>query len=358
MTLKDKYDVVIVGSGPAGAGAAKALNESGMETLIVERDKLPRYKMCSGIVFPSSRKFIEDNFGQLPEEIMCTPKMVKGSRVFVSNDSDVMELSFNAFDPGKDLEDEGFNTWRSDLDHWLCKQSDATIVDECRFEGFKMEDDDFIVALTHLYKTVSVRTKYLIGCDGTLSRVRRSAFPTFDKGIVLIPVYEELYIGNIDLDPGWLYIFADRRVTGYFATVFHKDDQIVVDTGVNQKESVKQYFEAFRGHLEKRHGLVVKETASKHAIVLQDMNARKNYCMGKGNLLLAGEAGGFLRGGEGITSSLYSGKAAGDAVLESSKSGKPALDYFKEFAAEEIAMGEKVAADLEAVLGFNWFTRP
>ncbi len=61
MGLKGKYDVVIVGSGPAGAGAAKALSGSGLETLIVERDKLPRYKMCSGIVFPSSRKFIEDN---------------------------------------------------------------------------------------------------------------------------------------------------------------------------------------------------------------------------------------------------------------------------------------------------------
>ena len=65
MDLKAKYDVVIVGSGPAGAGAAKALNGTGLETLIVERDKLPRYKMCSGIVFPSSRKFIVDNFGDI-----------------------------------------------------------------------------------------------------------------------------------------------------------------------------------------------------------------------------------------------------------------------------------------------------
>ena len=59
MGLKGRYDVVIVGSGPAGAGAAKALSGSGLETLIVERDKLPRYKMCSGIVFPSSRKFVD-----------------------------------------------------------------------------------------------------------------------------------------------------------------------------------------------------------------------------------------------------------------------------------------------------------
>ena len=358
MELKDKYDVVIVGAGPAGAGAAKAISDSGMKTLIVERDKLPRYKMCSGIVFPSSRKFIETNFGNLPEEIMCMPKMIKGNRVFFDNDSDVMDVPFNAFDPGDDLDEEGFNTWRSDLDNWLCRQSDAVIVDDCRFDGYEMAGADYIVGLTHKGQKVSVKAKYLIGCDGTLSRVRRSAFPGFDEKIVQVPNYEEYYTGDIDLEPGWLYLFMDRRVTGYFATVFHKDDRIAVVTGVNQKESPKEYFKVFREHLEKRHGLVVKETAAKHAIVLQDMNAQKNYCMGKDNLLLAGEAGGFLRGGEGITSSLISGKAAGDAVLASSKNGKPALNFFKEFSAEEVAMGEKVAKDLEDVLGFNCFMRP
>ena len=45
MKLRHDYDVVIVGAGPAGAGAARALTGSGLNTLIVERDRLPRYKM-------------------------------------------------------------------------------------------------------------------------------------------------------------------------------------------------------------------------------------------------------------------------------------------------------------------------
>ena len=57
MDLRDRYDVVIVGSGPAGAGAARALTRSGLRVLIAERFELPRFKMCSGIVFPSGRKF-------------------------------------------------------------------------------------------------------------------------------------------------------------------------------------------------------------------------------------------------------------------------------------------------------------
>ena len=357
MDVRDKYDVLIVGSGPAGAGAARALNGSGLEVLIVERSKLPRYKMCSGILFPSSRKFIADHFGKLPEDMLCSPGMIKGNRVKPTNDGPIIDTPFSLFDPGENLEEEGFNVWRSDVDLWLCSQSDAAIVGECRFDSFEREGHEYVVKLQHLGKEVSVRTRYLLGADGTLSRVRRTAFPGFERSVGLVPNYEEIYTGEIDLEPGWLYLFMDRSITGYFATVFHKDDHIVVVTGVHQRESVKEYFEAFRTHLEKEHGLIVKKKTSSHGIVLTDMSARRNYCLGKENVLLAGEAGGFLRGGEGITSSLASGTAAGNAILESIKTGKPAIHSFKDLAAEELRNCEKVHADLEAATGFNVFMR-
>ena len=358
MGLRDAYDVVIVGSGPAGAGAAKALSGSGLETLIVERDKLPRYKMCSGIVFPSSRKFVDDHFGELPSESSCAVRNTsKGNRVFATIDSPVMDVPFSVFDEGEDLEEEGFNTWRAELDSWLCSQTDADLVDCCRFDDFEMDGQEYVVKLRHQEQEVSVRTRYLIGADGTLSRVRRTAFPGFEKSVGLLPNYEEIYEGQIDLEPGWLYLFMDRSLTGYFATVFHKDDKIVVVTGVQQRESVKDYFAAFRSHLEKDHGLVVKSEASRHGIVLTDMSARKNYCLGKDRLLLAGEAGGFLRGGEGITSSLISGKAAGEAVVESANSGRPAIDHFRDLASEEMETCNRVHAALSEALGFNVFMR-
>lgn len=357
MELRDAYDVIIVGAGPAGAGAAKALSGSGLETLIIERDKLPRYKMCSGIVFPSSRKFVEDNFGRLPRSLMCSPERVKGNRIFVTLDSPVMDVPFSVFDEGEDLEEEGFNTWRADLDSWLCCQSDAELVDTCRFDDFETEGQEYVVKLRHKDQAVSVRTKYLIGADGTLSRVRRTAFPGFEKGVGLLPNYEEIYEGQVDLEPGWLYLFMDRSVTGYFATVFHKDDKIVVVTGVRQRASVKEYFAAFRSHLTRDHGLVVTREVSRHGIVLTDMSARNHYCLGSGSLLLAGEAGGFLRGGEGITSSLISGKAAGEAILESTKSGKPALEHFRELVSEEMETCRRVHTTLSEALGFNVFMR-
>jgi flavin-dependent dehydrogenase len=352
-----RYDVVIVGSGPAGAGVARALSGAGLRALIAERYELPRFKMCSGILFPSGRKFIADHFGEIPEKVLCTPERVKGNRIYPSVDGSSFDAPFAIFDAEEGCEAEGLNTSRSELDYWLCSQSDAEVVGGCLFDDFALEDGEYVVHLRHRDRRVSVRTRFLIGADGTLSSVRRKAFPGFDEGVGLIPNYEEFYLGDIDLEPEWLHLFLDRSITGYFATVFHDEGRIQVVTGVHREESIRQYFRAFRSHLEQCHGLVVKEKLFDHGIVLTDMSAQKNYCLGSGNLLLVGEAGGFLRGGEGITSALTSGKAAGEAVLQSIASGKPAIEHFRELAAEELAICERVHERLSGALGFNVFKR-
>jgi flavin-dependent dehydrogenase len=357
MDIKNHYDVVIVGAGPAGAGVSKALTASSLETLMVERDAMPRYKMCSGVLFPGSVKTVADDFGELPEKVFCQPREIKVNRAYLSEEAPCIEVSFSAFADDESLPENGLNIRRAELDQWLCQRSDARIIDHCRFEGCEKEGDGYIIKLKHEGQELTVRSRYLVGADGTMSRVRKTAFPDFDEKIGLIPNYEEFYRGSIDLEPGWLYLFLDRKFTGFFATVFHKDDIIVVVTGVKHKEPVKEYFQAFKKHLEDKHGLRVDEQIGSHGIMLHDMSASKNYCLGENNLLLAGEAGGFLRGGEGITSSLVSGRAAGQAILKSEESGRPAIDFFQELARPELEACEKIHAKLAAIAGFNVFMR-
>ena len=40
----NRYDVVIVGAGPAGSTLAYQLARNGVKTLVLEREPLPRYK--------------------------------------------------------------------------------------------------------------------------------------------------------------------------------------------------------------------------------------------------------------------------------------------------------------------------
>ena len=61
--MKNEYDVVIAGSGPSGAAAAKGLVNEGLSVLVLEKKRLPRYKICSGIIFKKSLD-ITEKYGQ------------------------------------------------------------------------------------------------------------------------------------------------------------------------------------------------------------------------------------------------------------------------------------------------------
>ena len=43
-----KYDVIIIGAGVAGASAAYELANRGVNVIVLEKEKLPRYKTCGG----------------------------------------------------------------------------------------------------------------------------------------------------------------------------------------------------------------------------------------------------------------------------------------------------------------------
>ena len=50
------YDVIICGSGVAGSTAAYFLSETGLKVLVIEKEKLPRYKTCGGgVVFRAAK---------------------------------------------------------------------------------------------------------------------------------------------------------------------------------------------------------------------------------------------------------------------------------------------------------------
>ncbi len=48
--MTQRYDVIIVGGGPAGGTAAFFLGQAGKRVLLLEKESLPRYKTCGGAV--------------------------------------------------------------------------------------------------------------------------------------------------------------------------------------------------------------------------------------------------------------------------------------------------------------------
>ena len=49
-----QYDVIVIGAGPSGAIASKTCAGNGLNTLLLEKEGIPRFKLCGGAVSTST----------------------------------------------------------------------------------------------------------------------------------------------------------------------------------------------------------------------------------------------------------------------------------------------------------------
>ena len=78
MTDVRTTDVIIVGASLSAAAAAKRVVDAGYEAIALERFSLPRAKPCSGIISPRGHRFLIENFGPLPKEVLHEPVACRG----------------------------------------------------------------------------------------------------------------------------------------------------------------------------------------------------------------------------------------------------------------------------------------
>src|SRR3989304_3750670 len=73
--MSPMYDLIVVGAGPAGASAARTAAQHGLKTLLIEKDQVPRNKLCGGGVTP---KVLAKLDFKLPDELIeCKAKATR-----------------------------------------------------------------------------------------------------------------------------------------------------------------------------------------------------------------------------------------------------------------------------------------
>ena len=152
-----KYDAVIVGSGPGGFFLGYLLAKAGAKILILEKERLPRYKVCGGGLTPKALAVLPFDVSDVVEEWIFTARVfVRELPVLAETWSRplaarVMRVAFDRFlvreavSEGADFLDE--NRFRDSRKRpepflsggrrsaWPMRLSEAGGLPDCRFFG-------------------------------------------------------------------------------------------------------------------------------------------------------------------------------------------------------------------------------
>ncbi|MFA6064554.1 MAG: FAD-dependent monooxygenase [archaeon] len=309
-SLELGFDIVIVGAGAAGCTLAANLSEK-FKVLLVDSKDFPRKKACSGILVTEGKDF----FGStLDKRVLVEPKNLDITYVDWNNGSE--KVSKKGF----------WNTDRFMLDNFLFdkvrNKSNVYFLKNTTFVEYTATHDGVhkVVMLEANGLVKPIIAKYLVGCDGALSRVRKkldSHEIQFYIGI------QEFIRSSIPVDNA--YFIFDNELTDFYAWIIPKKPFIEIGALLDPKDS-KEKFLLLKKKISEKFG-ITGEGIMNSSIVLRPSSSRDLF-LGRDSVLLCGEAAGLISpsSAEGISYALRSGKYCADALNSSSD---PLKEYSK-----------------------------
>ena len=324
--MKEQYDVVVVGTGPAGSAAARKCVDGGLKTLLIDKHKLPRRKACSGIVANKSHNYVLENFGPIPEHAYSKPYHNRGMAFHFPSVGTVFGT----------MAVYAQYVWRDKFDHFLARTSGAELEDRTRFVSVREKGEGLEVGLEHRKDHVKVDARFLIGADGANSHVIRHIAPEVYEGLPWAHAIQKYYEGEIRADDRYLYGFLVRGM-GPFPWLNLKDDQVIVGLACPVGEQFAPKFERLLEFLMRDFGLNIRRELATEGCLANLMTPLNRFFPGRGRVLVAGEAMGLMhQGDEGISCALASGGLAGEAVVRAVTKGEKALAVYKKLVKPEM----------------------
>ncbi|MGA8656519.1 MAG: NAD(P)/FAD-dependent oxidoreductase [Chthoniobacterales bacterium] len=292
-----RYDVVIVGGGPAGSTAAALTARAGLRTLIIERARFPRDKVCGDCLNPGCWE-VFDELG-VSDVIEKLPR--SKLRWVDFSDIDGRKLRFDL--PQTSRGEIGLQ--RSHLDQALLHRAIELGADVWLGEPVVKAEPRWKLETTRR----SVIGRFLIAADGRNSSVARylREFPQTSRDRIALQTHVQK-----DWPPHVALEFCPQGYLG-LATVGEGLANICLVCRPQQAESFRE-LAARRFQLDREHKWQSITPLSRRAI-------RSRY---KG-LFYAGDAGRVVEPftGEGIYYALKTGALAAETILGAAQNGHP-----------------------------------
>ena len=318
--MKPDYDVIVMGAGPGGSTAARYCAQAGLKTLLIEKERLPRYKACGGCLSPKAAHLLDFDLSPVLENTIYGAKF-----------SYCFEDSFFLTSPRP----MAFMVMRDRFDHLLVKKALEKGAEILEGERVVRVEERRPWVEAELERGKKLSCEYLIGADGAGSIVTQSLSllppKSHGRGMGLeseIPFqaavnFPKEDFHSIHLDFG--------RIPNSFGWVFPKRDGLSVGIGgmfVDARQThLHQCFIHFLNGLSYLH----KGQAGKvvgHALPsFYDEGQR----VSQGRILLVGDAASLIDPltGEGIYYAIRSGMLAAAAILQSNEQSIPPSDLYQ-----------------------------
>jgi flavin-dependent dehydrogenase len=312
------YDVIVAGGGPGGSVAAQTCARKGLRTLLVERKRLPRDKVCSGMIMgPWANDIIEHEFGKIHKAVLVSPFYLSEQVLHVPGV------------PPQTIKCKTPLAWRKDLDFWMIQKAQGCGVEI--WDGVKVTrvEQEHGVCTTTIIRHQSqkvLKSTFVIGADGAASVVRKSLMPKL-KVLYSVPI-RECYKGALDLEKdAYHWFFPKYRSRPRFG-LNHKGDCFLIEgSGIKAlRNEIDSILAKYGFNPEKK--AIWKDGCLNPQ--LHEALISGAFSPAWGNVLLIGDAAGLLLPitFEGIGPALKSGRLAADSVIEAADSGKDAASIY------------------------------
>ena len=318
-----KYDVVVVGAGPAGSTAAKFLAEKGVKVLLIDKDKYPREKLCGGGISLKTLK----RFNYIPEDLIDS--YCYGGKIYSSSLRYIVQVQKE--------EPIGAYVLRKTFDDGLAKlavESKATFMDGTKAVNLNILPDKAEVVLNNGKK---IESQLVIGADGTWSVIAKKSGLRHPSPPIGLCIVHEYPLPSNKLDQyftekkrGYLHIKI-FGIAGY-GWVFPKKNHVNIGIGEmitpsdlsrskkNLRELYTQYFQLLKKHE------IIPPTLKIGKLQGAALPTRPLEQTFSDRVVLCGDAGGLINPltGDGIEYAMVSGqlaaKVCGEALEESDTS--------------------------------------